>query len=424
MKFTHLRAWLVTTIISVCACKKEPSPQPPSPSTTEHQLSLSYAESSGSGSYELLVTDSLGRVLLDSTMAVNQMATVKFLSDQSAFNLTTIELWNQHYFVAKTYYQVNPSQQWNINQKFIKVHQPAAANLPQGPYIYYTNVPKVYPSPAPLSPYLPVYTGATSVDLNYYYSTLRTYYRKNDPYYSYIAFPSIRSYKFHKTVTNHDTVNLSSIDTGLLSVTYPLNFDATPYNVRELIGYTKKNDYSTYTRLWDEQYDYWKTYGDFMYPPGGVEQYLVRYTVFDKDSRIHYSQALSDKMPATLEFMDDSYISVVKKDINDFEINFPKAQPTVYALGLNSAGSDTLSWQILLPSNKTRLKGSNQIVDLKKSKLLSAFDFSAVKLTGVELTKADNYSYYDYLNIIFDPNAATSPQKVMNWMNYSTSKGF
>ena len=73
----------------------------------------------------------------------------------------------------------------------------------------------------------------------------------------------------------------------------------------------------------------------------------------------------------------------------------------------------------MLPTGKTSLKGTGKLGDLKKSKLLNTFDFSAVKATGIGLTKADSYDFYNYLNIIFDANAKTSPQKILNYMTYS-----
>jgi len=417
LKTKFLLAASVVLLVTACRKKDILSGQSGQP-LTEHEFDLSYVDNFESDNYELIVTDSNGKFLLDTILPVNQRITVKLSSNETKFNMTTIELSSGQYYNVRTYYQVNPGQ-WNINQRFIQVHQPAATSPTQGPYIFYKDVPDVDSTLLPF----PFYTGGNSGVYHRYDQTLRMDYNAPDPYHSYVSIPSLGLYQFHKTLTSHDTVSLARMDT-LLSITYPKNFDVSPYNTRELIGYTKKDDYSTYTRLWDDQYDYWNTYGDFVYPSKGVEQYLVRYNVLDDNLQSHYSQVLSDKMPASIEFLDDSYVNVVNKDPNNFEIAFPKSAPSVYGLYFASTITDSLSWQVLLPSTKTNLKGTNKLVDLKKSKLLKTFDFSSVQLLGVQLTKADNYSYYDYLNIIFDSKAANSPQKIMSWMDYYTSSGF
>jgi hypothetical protein len=420
MKTLNTKLLIVLSLgLLFLSCKKEKDPsfqikQQP----TEHLVNLSFVDNVASSNYELIITDSNGNSLLDTIMLVNKIATAKFLSNETKFNITTIELSDNRYYNVKTYYQVNPSQ-WNINQNFIQVHQPKTADVGIGPHIYYKDVPKL----DPLLLSFPLYTGGNEGTYNRNANTVSMDYSKPDPYYSYISIPSLGLYKFHQTVTSHDTVSLAKMD-SLSSITYPVNFAVSPYNTRELIGYTKKNDYSTYTKLWDDQYDYWKTYGDFMYPSTGVEQYLLRYTIFDDNLSAHYSQVLSDKMPTTLEFLDDSYVKVMKNNPNNFEITFPKAKPSVYGLYFSSTVTDSLNWMVLLPSDKTTLNGTGKLVDLKKSKLLKTFDFSSVVPMAVELTKADDYNYYDYLNIIFDPKASNSPQKIMKWMDFTTSNGF
>jgi hypothetical protein len=410
---------VLSVVLSFISCKKDKDPSlQTKPQPTEHQANFSFVDNFSSSNYELIVTDSNGTYLLDTILPVNKIAAAKFLSNETKFNITTIEFSDNRYYNVKTYYQVNPSQ-WNINQNFVQVHQPKTVDLAKASHLYFKNVPKL----DPLLLSFPLYTGGNEGSYNPNANTVLMDYNKPDPYYSYVSIPSLGLYKFHQTATNHDTVSLAKMD-SLVSITYPIGFDVTPYNTRELIGYTKKNDYSTYTRLWDDQYDYWKTYGDFMYPPTGVEQYLLRYTVFDDNLRAHYTQVLSDKMPTTLEFLDDSYVNVINKDPNNFEIAFPKAKPSVYGLYFGSTSTDSLTWTVLLPANKTSLKGTGKLVDLKKSKLLKTFDFSSVVPMAVQLTKADDYNYYDYLNIIFDPNASGAPQKIMKWMDYSTSNGF
>ena len=84
------------------SCRKTDLPAAPK-QPVEHQVNLSYVDNFESSNYELIVTDSNGKFLLDTILPTNQTATVKFLYNEPKVNITTIELSEDRYYNEKTY---------------------------------------------------------------------------------------------------------------------------------------------------------------------------------------------------------------------------------------------------------------------------------------------------------------------------------
>lgn len=86
------------------------------------------------------------------------------------------------------------------------------------------------------------------------------------------------------------------------------------------------------------------------------------------------SYTLSDQIPSTIEFLDDSYFNLTKKGDNDFEIQFPRTLPTYYSYQIGT-DSGKLNWNIYLPTDKKRNQLNSNITALKKSKLVQRLTF-------------------------------------------------
>jgi hypothetical protein len=387
MKTKLLTPWFICfAIVSsiLISCQKEDTHPSPKPEPVEHELNFKYVDNFQSTEFELIITDSSGAYLLDTILPVQQMVSAKFRSDETRFNVTTIENRsgsnsNPSYSV-KTYYQV-ALKPWNINHDFVLVPKSTAPDLPQGSFINYINTPPInFTDPSPV--FFSGFGGGAGQGTAY------MNYRQPDPYYAYILFTSSRLYNFHQTAGNNDTVNCAKMDTAL-SITYRKNFELSN-SFRELAGYKKKDDYSTYTRLWDGAFDpVGTTYGDFIYPPKGVEQYMAKLIAFDKQGGVHLTRTLADKMPDSLELLDDSYVNITKKDTDRYEFTFPRGPLTTYSCYLQNA---RFGWEIFFPSNKTSYKSTDKLIDLKKSKFLNSFNISSTKLSYITLLKADNYN--------------------------------
>src|SRR5439155_23757230 len=123
--------------------------------------------------------------------------------------------------------------------------------------------------------------------------------RRADPYYSYLIITSVKLYKFHETTSNHDSIDLTHMDTAV-DANYAKGFELSD-SIRTVSGYRNKDDYATFTELWTNFFDPNAKY-DILYPPTGVAQYFVQYFAFDKKGNQHYVQVLGDNVQASLRF--------------------------------------------------------------------------------------------------------------------------
>jgi hypothetical protein len=73
---------------------------------------------------------------------------------------------------------------------------------------------------------------------------------------------------------------------------------------------------------------------------------------------------------------------------------------------------------VYLPSDKKTVKGTDKLIDLSKSKMLKAFNFTTLHFDDPGITKADNLDYNNYFNKIFDPAAGTSKDLIKLYMVY------
>jgi hypothetical protein len=400
--------YAILTLLILNSCDKEPSNPDPIPAPAERQLNLKYIKvERDSKTFELIISDSSGNYLVDTIAPVEEMLTINFKSNETKYNITTIERSEaRQSYKVNTYYQVYPDQ-WALNQRYnFAALGGIITPSPQTSTLTYYNVPTIVTTDPVLYQFGSSYGGTFDGSKR----EIRLNYNRPAPYYSFLLIPSLKLYKFYETVTGNDSVNLSTMDIAR-SVVYNKPFQLSD-SIVSVVGFRKKDDISTYLMLYFNQPDGYT--GDLLYPPAGVEQYLIQYSAVDKKKETHYSFVLDDKVPASMEFLDDTYLKLTKKADSDFEIEFPRTLPSFYYFTLYDQKFD---WKIYLPTGKRKIQLNDKLVDLRKSKMLNTYDFSLLK-TLVGITKANNYDFEGYLNAIFDPAAASKPQKVVNYMDF------
>ncbi len=404
MKKNYLTLLIAIALIS---CSKDPAPPTPTPTTMpERQISLAYMNSfDPTAKFELIVTDSSAHYLLDTILSVQDMHTMKVSSNETTFNITTIDhTESSNTNSVQTYYQVKPDN-WIMNSVLAVEFSDTArySSTPQT-QIFYNDIPVL-----PVG-WVAQFGNGFAFSGNSKNWTVT--YQKPLPYYAFLTIPKLKLYKYYETNKANDTVSLAKMDTAL-TLQYQKPF-ALSDSFRWVSGLRKKNDRSTSVALWSDFFEHNVDY-DILYPPTGVEQYIVKYFAVDKNGKWHYTQKLGDVIPVTMEFLDDSYFTVVKNDMKDFEIAFPKTPPSVYSLNISAP---KFFWHINLPVGKKTLKGTDKIIDLSKSKTLAGFDFSTVHFDGVSLSKADEYDYVGYYTHIFSVDAYTSTNPIKLFMQY------
>jgi hypothetical protein len=395
MKYTSFLLFSLFTLIS---CQKEDNADLTPPvvaETPERQISFSYLNTGGDRKVEIIVSDTAAHFLLDTLVSVDDMHLLEVRSEETKFNITTIDQdqsGNRKY--VQTFYQVSPNQ-WKINQANTVGYFGGASHTGEvnGELVYY-NLPQNMQE-------LPQLGNAFSGGYNGLDKIITASYKSKLPYLSCLLFPSTKLYNFYEATTASDSVNAAQLhmDTAL-TLTFQKSTALSNNSARNVFIYRNKDDNSSLVRFWTSN-EPGSTGYDIMYPSKGAEQYLVEFFGIDQNHKVHITRQLSDAIPATIDFLDSSYYSIVQNGI-DLNISFPKLLPSVYTVSLTT---NNLLWNINLPAEKNTFHLNDKMIDLSKSMRLNGFNFSQVQFGGLHLEKGDNMNYTDYYNFIFASDA-------------------
>lgn len=377
-------------LFTFAACKKEVTSQtaPVKNEVAERDFSLAYVNTSSSA-IELIVTDSSAKYLLDTILPVNVMHSLKVYSDQTKFNITTIDRIspNATRFV-QTFYQVLPDH-WNINQSaFTSFYDYDTTGKVHGTVTFY-NIPSI----ARLDMYDVGNASSASFDASL--NLTEQYYAKI-PYHASLLFPYEKLYRIYDAMHAVDSVDLSRMDTALTH-TYQ---KSTPLTIayEEIIIYEKKDDLSSAVKFWNSFSSPVSPDYDIIYPSKGAQQFLVDVYAVDGKGNSSYTTQFSDTLQSKLDFIDPSYYNINIKDSLHFTISFPKTLPSFYDIQLNA---DHINWKIYLPPGKNRFDAGENLVDLSKSITLQGMDTSKLHFGSLLLANGDNMNYTGFYNFIF-----------------------
>lgn len=402
MKYTAI---FLLGLFTFAACKKEITPQPEPPATSqgpERDFSLSYVYSMNS-QVEVIVTDTAANYLLDTLLSSNDMHFLKVYSEQTKFNITTIDkVDSNNRIYVQSFYQVLPDH-WNINQpNTIGFYDPDHTGEVTGSIFYYNTPSIVQGKNFQIG-------DASGGGYDGYSKVYSEGYKGKLPYHSCLLFPDQKLYLLHNTTSTVDSVDLSRMDTAL---TY--NYIKTsPVNIiyRDVTIYEKKDDPSSRVRFWHSTFPEPSPYYDIMYPSSGAEQYLVNFVAVDANDHPSFTTQFSDAIQSQVDFLDSSYCHVSIHDSLHFDLSFPKTAPSFYNVNLKA---DNFAWDIHLPSSKNTFNGTDKVIDLSKSIRLQGMDYSKLHFGGLLLGNGDNMTYTEYYNFIFASDAA-GKNKLHQW---------
>ena len=245
MKYTIIILLCFLTSIS---CKKQVDPVPSPPTTNlapERDMSLSYVYAYNS-QVEVIITDTAANFLLDTLLSVNDMHFLKVYSEQTKFNITTIDLvdsTNRTY--VQTFYQVLPDH-WKINQpNDVGFYDPDPHTGEVNGSIYYYNAPAGMQGNFQIG-------DATIGGYNGNNKMYSEGYKSKLPYHSCLLFPGQKLYRLYDATSTVDSVDLSHMDTAL-TYTYektpPLNIIS-----RIVTIFEKKDDPTSRVTFWKSSY--------------------------------------------------------------------------------------------------------------------------------------------------------------------------
>jgi hypothetical protein len=391
MKYT---TFILLCLLTFISCKKQVDPVPAPPLTTqtpERDFSLTYVYSWNS-QVEVIITDTSANFLLDTLLSTNDMHFLKVHSEQTKFNITTIDrIDSTNRIYVQTFYQVLPDH-WKINQpNNVGFYAPDHTGEVNGS-IYYFNAPGSLQGPFQIG-------DANSGGYNGYNKMYSEGYKSKLPYHSCLLFPDQKLYRLYDATSMIDSVDLSQMDTAL-TYNFQKSFPFT-FSTRTLTIFEKKDDPTSRVTFWRSPYP--DPGYDIMYPSKDAEQYLVDFIAIDGNGQAHITDQFGDTIQSQIDFLDSSYYQVTQKDSLHFDISFPKTQPTLYTVSLKA---DNFLWDIHLPSTKNTFSAADKIIDISKSTRLHGMDFSQLHFGGLHIENGDNMNYTDYYNFIYASDAA------------------
>jgi hypothetical protein len=397
-KKPKLMKYIVFCLLSLfmlAACKKEVTrqPGPVKNEVAERDFSLAYVNTASPG-IELIVTDSSAKYLLDTILSANVMHSLKVYSDQTKFNITTIDGISPNATrMVQTFYQVLPDH-WNINQStFTSFYDHDSTGKVHGTVTFY-NIPS--------NVRLDMYDlgNASSASFDASLNLTEQYYAKI-PYHASLLFPYEKLYRIYDATHAVDSVDLSRMDTALTH-TYQ---KSTPLTItfEDLTIYEKKDDLSSAVKFWNSFFPAVSPDYDIIYPSKGAQQFLVDIYAVDGKGNSSYTTQFSDTLQSKLDFIDPSYYNINMTDSLHFNISFPKTLPSYYDIQLNA---DHINWKIYYPPAKNRFDAGENLVDLSKSITLQGMDNSKLRFGSLLLANGDNMNYTDFYNFIFTSNTS------------------
>lgn len=395
----------LTLTLLLCSCQKEIRfPETPKPVT--NQIKLQYVPLHGATTrFELIITDSVNEVVLDTMLSVNEQHKIEF--EEGGYSLTTIEYDDtEKKYKSRTYIDADASD-WVIrpvdeNQNLGSNNIASGADAK----IQYQNVP--------------TYTGfifykGSQVQNNSSVSItpmpsqkkIEVAFKRLDQYISYLMIPSLGKYKIHPTTSANDVVDCSQMETAKnINYTKPGNIVNSYIN---LFGFLNATDYNNGVQLFHTDPVIFGDDYDLVYPDKGIARYFFYGLFADSDGGQYTYNSFNDAVPQTLDFVDASYFDVVANQPGDFEISFLKDAPSLYYLSYNSS---KLQHIIYAAPDQNSINPSQFAAALAQSELLGGESLAGYKVDHVAYYKADNYSYPAYLNYIFSPAPGTDKIKL------------
>ena len=406
------------------ACSKSPSPaaptnptnpvtptNPTTPAGVTMNLDLTpYQPTAATFTFELIIAEPGGQVLLDTVTTTNSPIIAKIQSADSLVNVTTIIRDSTGYLSAFGYRGVNPSTwKYSAPAPDVRIPYPAAAYTAAD--AYFENVPPPPPTPPNYAGDIALFDyNTTSTISGYYDSTSTAIYARYANAYAYLLLPYAGLYKLYKPANDNEIVSLATMDTA---VTVQLNLPAQFMMEQggaafqtQLTGITDTTDLTQSVQLGPTAYgtgpDTYNTY--FQIPKTPMQKYETQVSGYNVGNLVYYYN-YGSTVPATPVFPDPGSFTVVSNQGDSFAITFTGQHPTYYKTDWANTGNISLS---LWSSPDSNAVNPMTFLNGLKSKLLSGASFSGLKCYDLQLETIAGFNYGSFLNYVSNPTLKTT----------------
>jgi hypothetical protein len=398
---------LLLASILLFSCTKDNHPGTPPPTTGTMTINFSALQSSLL--YELIISDTGGKILLDTTTNFSSPFTAVLKTNHTFLDVTTIfyNTFDSTYGV-NIYKSVNPSTWTSILPTDYSVPIPPLSGTTAS--VVYVNVPPLSYNDLTVTDYFGSYSNSTfnltptSFDL--------TYTKYSNSNYVYTVFPQSGRYNFHIPPASADTVDLSHIDTAVvLTFNKPAGF--TMQN-SFLVGFLDTTDFSKSVWLFNDMG--LTGLPDMVYPTKLVQEYELYSSATNGNNGTGFYYSYADSVPSTLPFPTPSSYTISSSQANNFAVKFNSTTPTIYA---TSWRTSKVEFSYNAPGDSTNLNPQGFLTSLN-SKMLQGQDLSGLSITSFYIQNIQGFDYNGFTSYQFNP-ALVKTQRIHTLSSYSQS---
>jgi hypothetical protein len=383
---------LLITLLSFFGCSKSGPSGPPSntsPVTGTMRINLTYPNDQGSQTFELIVSQPNGVILLDSVASINIPVIATLHTNDSLVDVTTVRfIQGSNNYGVNVFKGVNAATLSTTALGSYKLQTQVGTTAPAN--IAYTNVPSgIYSGAGSLNNTLFTnFPGNEFTGLNLSGNILQVYYNQSAGNYAYLLMPTVGLYNLHMPTSTADTVDLTNMDTALsltFNRTYPFtvvqagsSFIGIPdtTNLNQIIGFS--SIFQPYSR----------SGVDFEYPKVTVEMYELYVAAEDSTGDYGYYYYGSN-IPTTLPFPRASDFLITSKQASGFSVSFPGTMPSYYRTQWNSA---SVIMSIYASADSGSQKPLTWLTGLHSS-LLESVSYSGLTLSQIEIDDVAGMNY-------------------------------
>lgn len=413
---------IVALVLVFLACSKSEPPTvtpptvtpPPGKDSTAMGLNLAYMVNPNNtmGTFEAIVTNASGTVLLDTVATVNTKIVTVFKSDTKLIDLTII-----HYLVlpkrydVTTYKAVDPTG-WGTIGYDLRFPRPAVPGAtPAG----FSHVTYINPPVNAGQPYFNNFSDSFLTSVSVMPTTLEVDYQRYPANFNYIMFPDKGLYKFTPANKALDTVDLSTMEQGrLVDFVRPARYTRF---FNEMQGVMDTTDDSKTLMLFHPPSMY--TGHDLVVPVSKVQKYHVSGAFFGDLYKGFFSfDSYGDTVITTLDLpsLEDVSFNTATPDLVSLQFN---RKMTYYQVHLFTASN--LAWDIYASADSTILKPLPYLRGLK-AKLLGTVDLTTLNPNAFIVNRSmDGRPFQRYVN---DMLGSPTPGQRRDGVTVSMSTNF
>ncbi len=406
------------TVIIFSACSKDQTVAPvtPPPPKTDPvlpvrtiNLNVTYPTQTATGTFELIVSEPGGKVLLDSIAAVNVPVITSVQTSASLVDFTYIlDQGNVSSpytrYLVYVYKGVNPSNWTKLNSTLYPISYPLSSGPTTPSRIFIPDYPGNAVPDGNISNSFVFdncnFNFYTSLSYNPSNNTFNLYYDRYAGHPVYFSLTHLGLYKLYTPTKDLDTLDVFQMDT-LSTTTFTRKF---PFTINYQVGNSfhgipDTTDLSTSISFSNFIQPVAPAQGDLQYPKTPMQKYEIELSATDNNNDGLSYYGLVSTIPTDLNLPDASSFSEVSKEADNISFLFKNPSSTTSCQ--TNLGNSMVGATIWSSPDSTTLHPLTLLTNLK-SKMLNGVPLGDIIPKNFEFLNIPGYSYADYFSYLFN----------------------